>query len=72
MIFYTTGSIALYRKIPYNTTVMNKYETKSKLILHFLYGAKRFFALSLTFAALVSLFDMINPKIISFTVDSVI
>ena len=51
---------------------MKQYETKSKLILHFLSGAKRYFALSLTFAALVSLFDMINPKIISFTVDSVI
>ena len=51
---------------------MRKYESKIQLILHFLYGAKRYFVFSLTFAALVSLFDMLNPKLISFAVDSVI
>ena len=51
---------------------MQTYRTKTSLILYFLQGAKRYFALSLLFAALVSLLDMINPKIISFTVDSVI
>ena len=35
---------------------MKHYESKAKLILHFLYGAKRYFVLSLSFAALVSLF----------------
>ena len=39
---------------------MRKYESKIQLILHFLYGAKRYFVFSLTFAALVSLFDMLN------------
>ena len=51
---------------------MQKFESRSGLILYFLQGAKRYFALSLVFAALVSLFDMISPKIIAFTVDSVI
>ena len=51
---------------------MQTYRTKTSLILYFLQGAKRYFALSLLFAALVSLLDMISPKIISFTVDSVI
>ncbi|MBQ4176400.1 MAG: ATP-binding cassette domain-containing protein, partial [Lachnospiraceae bacterium] len=40
--------------------------------MYFLQGAKRYFALSLLFAAMVSLLDMISPKIISFTVDCVI
>ncbi len=48
------------------------YDSKFKLILHFLRGSGHFFVLSLLFAALVSLFDMINPKIISYTVDAVI
>ena len=51
---------------------MEKYRNNRQLVMHFLSGSKRFFALSLAFAALVSLFDMISPKIISFTVDSVI
>ena len=40
--------------------------------MHFLSGSKRYFALSMIFAGLVSLLDMVNPKIISYTVDSVI
>jgi len=51
---------------------MNTYPSKFNLILHFLSGAKRYFILSMLFAGIVSLLDMINPKIISFTVDSVI
>ena len=48
------------------------YKNKRQLILHFLRGNIHWFVLSLTFASLVSLFDLISPKIISFTVDSVI
>ena len=48
------------------------YPSRGSLILHFLDGSKKFFALSLTFAVLVSFFDMINPKIISYAVDAVI
>ncbi len=33
---------------------MKKYPTKIKLILHFLEGSKRFFALSMLFAVLAS------------------
>ena len=51
---------------------MEKYKTRTQLIWHFLSGAKRYFALSVLFAGLVSLFDMLSPKIIAFTVDSVI
>lgn len=42
------------------------------LVLYFLKGSKRYFAWSIFFACLVSLFDLLNPNIISFFVDSVI
>ena len=48
------------------------YPSKGSLILHFLDGSKKFFGFSLLFAVLVSFFDMINPKIISYAVDAVI
>ncbi len=51
---------------------MQKFETKQKLILYFMRGSCRYFAMAAVFAALVSLLDMIRPKVISFTVDSVI
>lgn len=50
----------------------DKFDTRTKMILYFLDGSKRFFVLSIVFACLVSLLDLINPKIISFTVDAVI
>lgn len=49
----------------------NKYG-KLRLIGKFLKGSAHFFALSIISALLVSLFELICPKIISFTVDSVI
>ena len=51
---------------------MEQFKTKSQMIFYFLKGAKRYFVLSLLFALVVSLLEMINPRIISFTVDSVI
>lgn len=54
---------------------MNKTErfpTKVSLVRFFLKGSLRFFALSMLCACGVSLLDMIGPRIISFTVDSVI
>ncbi len=45
---------------------------KLRLIWRFLSGSKRFFLLSMLFAVVVSLLELINPQIISFTVDSVI
>ena len=52
--------------------MMERFETRTKLIFYFLRGSLRYFGAAACFAALVSLFDMISPKIISFTVDSVI
>lgn len=49
-----------------------KFESPYALIRYFLKGSVRIFAVSMVFAAAVSLFDMILPRIISFTVDSVI
>ncbi len=56
----------------YGPELMKKYDSNFKLIWHFLKGALPFFILSISFAALVSFLDMVNPKIISFTVDAVI
>lgn len=42
------------------------------MVRHFLRGSKRWFILAVFFAGLVSLFDLISPKLIAFTVDSVI
>ncbi len=49
-----------------------KFESKTELVLFFLNGSKRYFIGAIFFACLVSLLDMINPKIISYTVDSVL
>lgn len=49
-----------------------KFPTKLKLVLYFLQGSKKYFFLSIIFAVLSSLFDLINPKIIGFTVDAII
>lgn len=49
-----------------------KFESKTELVLFFLKGSKRYFIGAIIFACLVSLLDMINPKIISYTVDSVL
>ena len=42
------------------------------MVWHFLQGSKRWFVLSIVFACLTSVLDLLNPKIISYTVDSVI
>ena len=42
---------------------MKKFTAKTELILYFLKGSVKYFVLSAVFAALVSLFDMISPKI---------
>lgn len=49
-----------------------RFPTGISLILYFLKGSKKYFVLSIIFACLVSLFDLINPKIINFVVDSII
>lgn len=49
-----------------------KFPTRISLILYFLEGSKRWFLLAVIFAVLMQIFSLINPKIIGFTVDSVI
>ena len=49
-----------------------KFESSAFLIFYFLKGSAGIFLLSMAFASAVSFLDMILPKIISFTVDSVI
>ncbi len=46
-----------------------KYPTKSSLVFYFLRGSKRYFVLAVFFACMVSVLDLINPKIIAYTVD---
>ena len=46
--------------------------TKAGLVLIFLRGSKRWFALAAIFTSLVSLLELLNPQIIRFTVDSVL
>ena len=48
------------------------YPDRISMVMFFLKGCKRYFVLAILFAALVSLFDLVNPKIIQFTVDAVI
>ncbi len=49
-----------------------RFRSGPALVSYFLKGSLRDFLISMLFAFLVSLLDMLNPKIISFTVDSVI
>ena len=46
--------------------------TRTRLVLIFLRGSKRWFALAALFTSLVSLLELLNPQIIRFTVDSVL
>ncbi len=46
--------------------------SRRRLLLHFMKGSKRLFAAGVAFSALATLFDLLNPKIIAFTVDSVL
>lgn len=50
---------------------MEKY-TKTTLIIHFLKGSLRFFIISTVAAFTVTLFEMLIPQLVRFTVDSVI
>ena len=46
--------------------------SRRALLLHFIRGCKRLFAAGIVFSALATLFDLVPPKIIAFTVDSVL
>ncbi len=49
-----------------------KYGTHTEMVFYFLRGSKRYFIAAVIFAALLSLLDLINPKIVGFTVDSIL
>ena len=49
-----------------------RFEKHSQLLFFYLRGSKRFFLASVLFSFMVSMLDLINPRIIAFTVDSVI
>ena len=49
-----------------------KFESKTQMILFFLKGSKKYFFVAIVSACLVSLMDMVNPKIISYTVDTIL
>ena len=49
-----------------------RFETKTQMVLFFLNGSKKYFILAIISGCLVSFMDMINPRIIGFTVDSVL
>lgn len=49
-----------------------RFDSQYKLVMYFLDGSKRYFVLFIIFACLVSVLDLINPKIISFTVDTIL
>ena len=54
------------------STMKQRFETKGRMLGYFLKGSLKWFALSVLFTLFVTLMDMINPRIIAFTVDSVI
>ena len=49
-----------------------KFGTHTEMVFYFLRGSKRYFIAAVIFAALLSLLDLINPKIVGFTVDSIL
>lgn len=49
-----------------------EFPTRASMILHFLRGSVKWFVLAILSAWAVALLDLLNPKIIGFTVDSVI
>ena len=75
-----TCGLAFIKKIIALERYKTKMQLKAKeefpnnrsLLMYFLRGSKRFFAVCLISVLLATFFDMIRPKIISFTVDAVI
>ncbi|MCR5228594.1 MAG: ABC transporter ATP-binding protein/permease [Solobacterium sp.] len=49
-----------------------QFDSRSGMIVYFLRGSKRYFGFALFFACMTSLLELLNPKIIGYTVDSVI
>lgn len=49
-----------------------KFKNRTQILLYFLRGSKRFFALAVVFVILLVLFELVDPKIIGYTIDIVI
>ena len=49
-----------------------RFKSNPRLIMFFLNGSKRFFIASIICSLLVTTFELINPRIIAYTVDTVI
>ena len=49
-----------------------EFNTRASMILYFVRGSKRYYIMAIVFAGLCVLLDMINPKIIQYTVDTVL
>lgn len=49
-----------------------EFNSRSSMILYFVKGSKRYFLSAVVFAGLCVLLDMVNPKIIQYTVDTVL
>ena len=49
-----------------------RFDSRMSMVMYFLKGSMGYFVLFILFACLVSLLDLINPKIISYTVDTVL
>ena len=47
-------------------------KSRSAMIVYFLKGSKRFFALGVVFSLMVAFLDMVSPKIVQYTVDCII
>lgn len=52
--------------------MQERFKSNASLLIYFLKGSLKYFILSVFFAMLVSLFELLNPRIIGFTIDSVI
>ena len=50
----------------------NPYRTRTSTVLSFLYGSKRYFLAGVLVIFVVSFLEMINPQIVSYTVDSIL
>ena len=48
------------------------FPTRTSMLFYFLKGSKRYFVLCVLFSMCVSFLDLVNPKLIGYTVDSVI
>ena len=49
-----------------------KFKSRFQMIMYFLKGCKRYFLLTVLFVVLLVLFELVNPKIIGYTVDLII